>query len=226
MERYLSIGKVNLKFNLLPHIIAVLFLALLAPMIMGVSNLDPLQSAKVVDLYLSLFGIVLCVPLFIPDEDYSIRELVQSKKESMLIVHVIRLVEGVVALLVSLVLFLLVMKQQGSQFPYFQYLYGGIANCLFLGGLGILSYSIVDNLAVAYMIPVLYYVMCMGGAKRYLAKFYLFSMMGGSVEDKIYLLTTGIVMIVFGIIIRNSSFVHKKLTEIFKYEVRVRNNRK
>ncbi|WP_455718329.1 hypothetical protein [Anaerosporobacter sp.] len=193
-----------MKFNLLPHIIAVFFMALLAQIIMGLSNLDFLQSAKVVDLYLSLFGIVLCVPLFIPDEDPSIRELVQSKKESMFIVHGIRLVEGVLILLISLVLFLLLMKQQGSHFPYYQYLYGGVANCLFLGGLGIISYSIVDNLAVAYMIPILYYVMCMGGAKRYLEKFYLFSMMRGSVEDKIYLLTTGIVMIILGIIIRNN----------------------
>lgn len=204
MERYLSIAKVNLKFNLLPHIISVLFLALLAPMIMGISNLEPLQVAKVVDLYLSLFGIVLCVPLFIPDEDHSIRELVQSKKESMFIVHGIRLVEEVLILLISLILFLLLMKQQGSHFPYYKYLYGGISNCLFLGGLGIISYSIVDNLAVAYMIPILYYIMCMGGAKRYLSKFYLFSMMGGSIEDKIYLLIAGILMIIAGIIIRNN----------------------
>lgn len=203
MERYLNIAKVNLKFNLLPHIIAVLFMALLAPVIMGLANLDQLQSAKVVDLYLSLFGIVLCVPLFIPDEDRSIRELVQSKKESMFLVHGIRLIEEVLILFVSLLLFLLLMKQQGSHFPYYQYLYGGIANCLFLGGLGIISYSIVDNLAVAYMIPILYYIMCMGGAKRYLSKFYLFSMMGGSIEDKIYLLISGIIMIALGIIIRN-----------------------
>jgi hypothetical protein len=203
MERYLNIAKVNLKFNLLPHIIAIMLLMLLSPAIIGISNLDSLQAAKVVDFYVSLFGIILCVPLFIPDEDYSIRELVQSKKESMFVVQGIRIVEEVVLLLVSLVLFLLLMKQQGSSFPYYQYLYGGIANCLFLGGLGIISYGIVDNLAVAYMIPILYYVMCMGGSKRYLGKFYLFSMMGGSVEDKIYLLMTGVVMIVLGIVIRN-----------------------
>lgn len=203
MERYLSIAKVNLKFNLLPHIFVVLFLAVLAPLIMGVSNLEALQVAKVVDFYLSLFGIVLCIPLFIPDEDHSIRELLESKKESMYVVQGIRLVEGVGILLISLVMFLLFMKQQGSHFPYFQYLYGGIANCLFLGGLGIMIYGILDNLAVAYMIPILYYVMCMGGAKKYLDKFYLFSMMGGSIENKKYLLATGIVMIIVGIILRN-----------------------
>lgn len=207
MVRYLNIAKMNLKFNLLPHILVTLFLAVLAPVIMGVSNLESLQVAKVVDLYLSLFGIVLCVPLFIPDEDHSIRELLESKKESMYVVHVIRLVEGVCILLISLVLFLLFMKQQGSNFPYYQYLYGAVANGLFLGGLGIMIYSILDNLAVAYMIPILYYVMCMGGAKKYLDKFYLFSMMGGSIEDKIYLLVAGIVMIGVGIIMRNKKII-------------------
>lgn len=203
MERYLNIAKVNLKFNLLPHILVVIFLAVLAPVIMGVSNLEALQVAKVVDFYLSLFGIVLCIPLFIPDDDHSIRELLESKKESMYALQGIRLVEGVSILVISLVLFLLFMKQQGSHFPYYQYLYGGIANGLFLGGLGIMIYGILDNLAVAYMIPILYYVMCMGGAKKYLDKFYLFSMMGGSIENKKYLLIAGIVMIVVGILLRN-----------------------
>ena len=203
MERYLNIAKANLKFNLLPHILVVLFLAVLAPVIMGVSNLEPLQVAKVIDFYLSLFGIVLCIPLFMPDEDKSIRDLLESKKESMYLVHIIRLVEGVSILLLSLIVFLMFMKQQGSNFPYYQYLYGAVANGLFLGGLGIMFYSILDNLAVAYMIPILYYVMCMGGAKKYMGKFYLFSMMGGGVEDKIYLLVAGIVMIVIGIVMRN-----------------------
>ena len=209
MERYLNIAKVNLKFNLLPHIIVVLFLAVLAPVIMGVSNLEPLQVAKVVDFYLSLFGIVLCVPLFIPDEDRSVRELIQSKKESMYLVQGIRIVEGVILLLISLALFLLFMKQQRSQFPYCQYLYGAIANGLFLGGLGIMMYSILDNLAVAYMIPILYYVMCMGGGKKYVGRFYLFSLMGGDIGDKIYLLVAGIIMIVVGIIIRNEKKIKR-----------------
>lgn len=209
MERYLNIAKVNLKFNLLPHIIVVLFLAVLAPVIMGVSNLEPLQVAKVVDFYLSLFGIVLCIPLFIPDEDRSVRELIQSKKESMYLVQGIRIVEGVILLLISLALFLLFMKQQRSQFQYCQYLYGAIANGLFLGGLGIMMYSILDNLAVAYMIPILYYVMCMGGGKKYVGRFYLFSLMGGDIGDKIYLLVVGIIMIVIGIIIRNEKKIKR-----------------
>lgn len=209
MERYLNIAKVNLKFNLLPHIIVVLFLAVLAPVIMGVSNLEPLQVAKVVDFYLSLFGIVLCIPLFIPDEDRSVRELIQSKKESMYLVQGIRIVEGVILLLISLALFLLFMKQQRSQFLYCQYLYGAIANGLFLGGLGIMMYSILDNLAVAYMIPILYYVMCMGGGKKYVGRFYLFSLMGGDIGDKIYLLVAGIIMIVVGIIIRNEKKIKR-----------------
>lgn len=209
MERYLNIAKVNLKFNLLPHIIVVLFLAVLAPVIMGVSNLEPLQVAKVVDFYLSLFGIVLCIPLFIPDEDRSVRELIQSKKESMYLVQGIRIVEGVILLLISLALFLLFMKQQRSQFLYCQYLYGAIANGLFLGGLGIMMYSILDNLAVAYMIPILYYVMCMGGGKKYVGRFYLFSLMGGDIGDKIYLLVAGIIMIVVGIIIRNKKKIKR-----------------
>ncbi|GAA3646155.1 hypothetical protein [Asaccharospora irregularis] len=199
MERYLKIAKVNLKFNLFPHIIVVIGLCLISPLIMGLKNLDSLNTAKILDMYISLFGMILLVPLFIPDQDKDIRDLVKSKKESITINYLIRIVEAIVCLIIIVLGFLVFLKKGNCTFDFMQYFYGTISTCIFLGGLGILAYSIVDNIAVGYMIPVLYYILCYGAGKKYLGNFYLFSMMEGNVLDKKYLLVAGALMIIVGI---------------------------
>ena len=78
-----------------------------------------------------------------------------------------------------------------------------MANCLFLGGLGIFTYGITDHLVIAYMIPVFYYICCYGAGQKYLGKFYLFSLMTGDLENKIWLGTAGILLTAAGIVIRN-----------------------
>ncbi|MDE5864277.1 MAG: hypothetical protein K2H34_08025, partial [Lachnospiraceae bacterium] len=55
----------------------------------------------------------------------------------------------------------------------------------------------------AYMIPFLYFTMSMGGGKKYLRKFWLFSFSAGEdISSKGYLLIAGILMIVAALIIR------------------------
>lgn len=203
MERYLKIAKVNLKFNLFPHIIAGIGLCLISPLIMGVKNLDSLNTAKILDVYISLIGMIVLVPLFMPDQDKDIRDLIKSKKESIAMNYLIRTTEAVIFLLIIVCGFLVYLKSGNCTFDFGQYFYGTISTCIFLGGLGILVYSIVDNVAVGYMVPTLYYILCYGSGKMYLGKFYLFSMMQGNILDKKYLLIAGILMITAGIFYRS-----------------------
>lgn len=203
MEKYLKIAKVNLKFNLLPHIIAAICLCLISPLIMGVKNLDSINTAKVLDVYISLLGIILLIPIFIPDQDRDISDLIRSKKESIAVNYLIRITEAVVFLILIVFSFLLYLKIGNCIFDFSKYFYGAVSTCVFLGGLGILAYSIVDNIAVGYMIPILYYILCYGSGKKYLGKFYLFSMLQGNTMDKKYLLIAGILMIVVGIFYRS-----------------------
>jgi hypothetical protein len=81
VERYLNIAKVNLRFNLLPHIILATLMCVIAPGFMGTRYLDSYQVAKIVEVYLSLIGIVLLLPVFVPDMNRDIRDLLSSKRE-------------------------------------------------------------------------------------------------------------------------------------------------
>lgn len=169
---------------------------------MGVRNLDLYFTAKILDTYVSLLGIVLLVPLFLPDQDKDIRELIRSKKESMEVLHFIRIGQAILILFIFVASFLLFLQKGNCTFPFGKYFYGTISNCIFLGGIGVLIYSFLDNIAIAYMVPIMYYLLCYGGSRKFLGKFYLFSMINGRLEDKIYLLIVGLAMIIVGILIR------------------------
>lgn len=201
-ERYLKLVKVNFKHHLFPHIVVAAGMCLLAPFIMGVRNLDLFLTAKVLELYVSLLGIVLLVPIFLPDQDKDIRELVKSKREPLELLHFIRTGQSLLILCIFVVCFLVFLQQGNCVFPFGKYFYGTMASCIFLGGLGVFVYSFVDNLPIAYMVPILYYILCYGGGQKYLGKLYLFSMLRGTVEDKIYLLILGVLMMIAGIWIR------------------------
>lgn len=203
IERYLSITKVNLKYHLFPHITVAAILCMISPFIMGVRNLDILNTAKVLEIYISLLGIVLLVPVFLPDQDKDIRELIKSKRESVEVLHVLRIGLALLVLSIFIICFLIFLRKGNCVFPFGRYLYGTMASCIFLGGLGVFIYSFVDKLPVAYMIPILYYIMCYGGGEKYLGRFYVFSMLDGTVGDKIYLLAAGFIMILAGILIRD-----------------------
>lgn len=203
MERYLKIAKVNLKFNLFPHIIVAVFLCLISPFIMGVENLNYSDTAKILDVYISLVGIILLVPLFFLEIDNDIRDLVRTKKESTLLLYIIWVMESISLIFIIVCGFLIYLKSGNCTFPFWKYFYGTISTCIFLGGMGVLVHAVIDNLAVAYMIPTLYYILCYGSGDKYLGKVYLFSMMKGNVEDKIYLLVLGVIMILASILLRN-----------------------
>lgn len=197
-ETSLEIGKVHLKYHLYPHLlITVLFLGV-SPLFLGLSNLNGPQTARVLDMYVSLSGIILLVPLFLPENDRNIRELVESKYISQVRILGIRLFESFFCLAVLLAVFVGVLEAGNCRFPLGAYYLGTLAGALFLGGLGIFSWALSDQAVVGYMIPMMYYVGNFGGA-RYFGKFYLFSMMEGNPGDKIWLAGAGILFILAGI---------------------------
>lgn len=208
MERYYQIGKINFRYHLIPHLILCILLLIAAPLAMSTENLNELQSARIVELFLSALGVVLFVPQFLPDQDKDIKDLLSSKREPMLSVHIIRFLEALACLFVLMAAFLIRLKQGDCMFNFTRLYFGGIISALFLGGLGIFFYALFDNIATAYMMPVLYYVLSYGAGKK-LGNFYLFSLLRDSFTEKYYLLLVSIVLIVVGISYRSIGKVRR-----------------
>ena len=203
MERILSIEIEHFKNHYAGHLAAALLFSLLAPVIMGMEALNQYQAGQLLDVYFSLLGIVLLTPLFMPEQNKDIRDLLASREYPLRNIQLLRLLQAVVILAVLNLLVLFQMKLGECTFPFGTYFCCAMANCVFLGGLGIFAYGITDHLVIAYMIPVFYYICCYGAGQKYLGKFYLFSLMTGDLENKIWLGTAGILLTAAGVVIRN-----------------------
>lgn len=201
MELYIAVGKANLKHNFLPHLLIALCFSLLAPVLMGMKGLDHVQVAQTLEMYIQLVGVILLVPIFMPDQDKNIRDLAKSKYMPVVRVHLIRLMESLLALFVVLGAFIIILYVNNPVFTPLRYYFGVLGGAVFLGALGIVAYSLSDNVAIAYMVPMVYYV-CNYSGDKYLHKFYLFSMAKGSFDEKIVLGAAGMVLIGAGILYR------------------------
>lgn len=201
MEKFLKISAVNLKYNLLPHLLVSVLLCLAAPLFIGTRNLNTYQVAKVMEAYLCLIGIVLLIPVFIPDMNKDIRDLIASKKMPMYSLHIIRTFWALLFLALMSFLFLMVLKAENCAFDFGEMFYTVMANALFLGGMGMFLFALFDQAVFAYMIPLVYYMVNFGG-RKHLGNFYIFSMQAGHFTEKHYLFVSGLIFIAGAIILR------------------------
>ncbi len=147
--------------------------------------MDITKTAKTLEFYISLLGIILLIPIFMPEQDMNIRDLVSTKKTSILNIYCVRIAQAIFLLLTLICLFLIFLRYGECDFPF-----------------GVLSYSLFDNIAIAYMIPMFYYITNFGGGAKYSGKFYLFSMVRGNYSDKWCLFIAGIILIIIGVVWR------------------------
>lgn len=181
-----AIAGVNLKHNLLPHFLLALGIAFLTPALFGIASLNPAEAAQPLEMLLSLSGTVLCAPVFLPEQNENIRDLIRSKRTDYLTVCAVRLVCCVLFLAVLLGGFTLVMYCSESEVS-FGHFAGGFASALFLGGLGFFFAGVSGNVIAGYMISMIYYILNFAVKDR-LGNFYLFSMCSGSFKEKYWLL--------------------------------------
>ena len=108
----LEIAKINLRHNALLSIAVAVLLCLVTPFLIGTANLNRNSAAMPLEMFVSLIGIVLLTPVFQPEQNEEIDDLVSSKYCSTAKVHLIRTVYsvGIAALLICV--FTVYMKMQ------------------------------------------------------------------------------------------------------------------
>lgn len=194
----LSLLGINLKRNFLPHFCLAVSVALLTPIVFGISSLDSVRSAQPVEMLLSLTGTVLLTPVFLPEQNENIRDVIRSKKTDYLHVCIMRVIYSVVALAVITGGFVSVMRLCESDVTYRHFI-GGLASALFLGALGFAAAGISRNIPVGYMVSLIYYITNFT-LKDKLGKLFLFSMYAGSFEEKYYILASSAIIIILTLV--------------------------
>ena len=199
---------VNLRHNFMPHFFIALVIAFLTPALFGIASLDAREAAQPLERLLSLAGTVLLTPIFLPEQNENIRDLVRSKRTDYLAVCFIRLLYSVLFLAAIIGAFTLVMQYSESEVTI-RHFFGGFSSAMFLGSLGFFFAGISQNTIIGYMISMIYFIANFA-LKDELGNFYLFSMTAGSFAEKYWLFGGSMALFVAVFILFKSPYVSDK----------------
>lgn len=189
---WVRIAKINLRHNFLPHLLAALAVTLLTPVVFETASLNGMLAAQPLEMFLSLTGALLLTPIFLPEQDGAIRDLIRSKRTDYLAVCALRVAYSTMVLAALIGGFTLFMRWRESAvgWPHF---FGAFASALFLGVLGLAGAGLSGNVTVGYMVAMIYYIVNFT-LKEKLGDFYLFSMSCGEDGGKGFLLAVSVVL--------------------------------
>ncbi|MDE6796966.1 MAG: hypothetical protein K2J36_02990 [Ruminococcus sp.] len=185
----MSFGKilsVNLKHNFLIHFILAIAVAFLTPVVFSINALDSRTSAQPLEMLLSFIGTIILTPVFLPEQNPEIRDVIRSKKTSYLTVCIIRVIYSVVAIMLITGIFVLVMRHNECDVTYKHFI-GSFASSLFMGTVGFTVAGLSKSVSAGYMASMVYYASNIG-LKDKLGICYLFSMYSGEKFSDKYLL--------------------------------------
>lgn len=153
MEKIKSIAIFHMKHHAALSIFVSVIILIITPILFGTAQLDLTESAVVLEMFVSLIGIVLFTPVFQPEQDDAIRDLVSSKYISTSLVYFIRTVCAAILIILLTGLFVGYLQIQQCDVTVWLYL-GTVANAVFLGALGMMTAALTNNTVIAYMIVV------------------------------------------------------------------------
>ena len=195
-----QIAKVNLRHNFLPLLLLSAVIMILTPILFGTTGLDSKAAAVPLEMLISIIGIILLVPIFQPEQDEEIRDLVASKYIDSIYVHLIRVIYSIIGIILLVLVFSIFMIMSGCEITI-ELIGGTVADAMFLGAIGLLTSAITSNVSVSFMIPLLYYVLNLTMKSRF-GNFNLFSMMSGDYQPNIWLFVSSIAFIAIAILIK------------------------
>lgn len=188
------------KHNFLIHYLLALGVLLVTPILFGLNNLDERLSAQPLEIMVPLIGIILMTPIFMPEQNESIRDVVRARKTSYYLVCFLRLLVAAVIMTVMTAAIVLYMKRCGSAVT-FRHFAGAAASAAALGSLGFFAAALSDNAVTGYMAALIYYIINFF-LKEKLGVFFLFSMTFGSFSEKKWLIITAIALTAAAFIVR------------------------
>ncbi len=203
----LKITRINLRHNFPLHLGIAVAVAVLTPVIFSISALDFAAAAQPLEMLLCMTGTALLTPVFLPEQNENIRDVIRSKRTDYLTVCLIRTVYSVIALAAVIGMFTAVMKLCESSVTLIHF-GAGFASAFFLGAVGLAFAKFGGSPTVGYMASMIYYLGNFG-LKDKLGKFFLFSVSGGEKS-------VNFTLIVGGAIIIAVTFIASKIIEKIK----------
>ncbi|MGS5517590.1 ABC transporter permease [Clostridioides difficile] len=201
-QNCLVLIKENFKLSTLINLICSIILLCLIPLIQGVANLDRISSAICLENYVVIVGIIMLVPIFSLEQSKEIDEIVSSKSLSQIIVQSIRILMSIISIAVLIIGFVNVLIYLGGDFPVTEYIVGSFASAMFVGSLGMFFSNLFNNTIIGYMVSIGYLILNMMTKDKYVGNFFIMSMSQGSFDEKYWLISGSVVLIIISLLIK------------------------
>lgn len=188
-----KIIRINLRHNFLVHFGIAVAVAILTPLVFSISALDFASSARPLEMLLCMTGTALLTPVFLPEQNENIRDVIRSKRVDYLSICIIRVIYSTVALAAIIGVFVFVMKlcECDVTLAHFG---AGFGSAYFLGAIGLAFAKFGGSPTVGYMASMIYYMLNFIGSK--LGSFWLFTMSNGMKSVNFALIIWGTLIIV------------------------------
>lgn len=191
---YAGILKTNLRCQYPWPALAAAVLMVLTKLMFNINALEGAAVAQPLELLLIWVGPALLVPIFLPEQNPEIRDVVRARQTSYLHICILRILYSTLTVVLMILLFTGIMKASESQIlPY--HIWGSVCSALLLGAVGLAAAGISGNAAGGFMVCMLYYLASYGIGRR-LGYMSLFSMSKGQMSGKGWQLLAAVVLVV------------------------------
>ncbi len=194
-----SIVKTNLRHHFILPFLSAAGILFVTALVFPITALKGQDVGRPLEFFLPFAGAALLTPVFLPEQDRSIWDVIASKKINTIVIYMIRLLYSIFALAVLILLFIGLMYRNECEVHRF-HVYGSIASAFFMGSIGFMVSGLSGNAIMGYMATVIYYLACYG-MKKHLGVFWLFRMSAGIETGKGWLFAGGAVMITMTFIV-------------------------
>jgi len=195
MDILAKVSIVFWRFHFYPAVIAALLLTLLFPFLFGVENASMVQSAEIYERFFPLIGLILFLPLYLPDGSEETTSLIKTKRLAYVNILFLRFIQIMLALFLLTCGCLLIFKQSNAAIAFGRFLFGGLANTLFMGGLFAYGFALTVQPVAGLILPLGYYVASLFTGDKYLKIFYLFTLNEQDTTSKLVLFISGVVLV-------------------------------
>lgn len=190
----------DVKHNFLIHYLAAAGVLAIAPVLFGLSGLSERMAALVLEILSPVIGTILMTPVFMPEQNEGILDVVRSKKTSHTTICFLRLLCSAAVTVALMAILAGIMRYNDSQVTL-RIFVGAAGSAAALGSLGFFAAAVGDSAVAGYMVSAAYFLMNLFLRDK-LGVFSLFNFSGGKTEINLWLYAAAAVLVVIALVFR------------------------
>ena len=200
--------KVELKHNTLFTIITSLFIIAICFVVFGIDNLDVLMANYAIERFLPLMGIISISSTYYPEQLSPIKDLLKLRDNALCRIYVVRSIIRFIIFAVITYIYVQLIYTPTNVYTLHQAWLHSMSIGLFVGGFGLLLFSITNNIVISYLVTIIYMFLQWFIKKDVLGFFYLYNLDSLSVTKIMILFLTGLFLVIISIPLWNKRSVN------------------